>query len=143
MKTHSLRCLGLVVSVVLAGCGIFDSDMAREVGALDLALVQASLNSLPDTLLLGAPVWVAATTIASPCNDPPEPETEVVIVGNIATVTPYDWQYIGGGDCPTVAVYYPHRVSVHFSEEGPARIVVRGRGASPTRDLLVRRPVSR
>lgn len=114
--------------------------MVREVGTLDLSAVQGSLDALPDTVQVGVPVWVSAATIASPCGNPPGPETEVAVVDNVATITPFDWRYVGGTDCPSVAAYYPHRVSVQFTAPGPARVIVQGRDTNVSRDLTVIRP---
>ena len=131
------RLLWLLVGVVsLASCGILAADEERVVGRIDLAIIQPSV---PDTVSVSTNFVVSLATVTRGCDR--GGETEVRVVANAAFVTPYDYQYTGGGFCTSDLVNRIHDTTVRFDVVGQARVVITARDFYTGTSVEVELPV--
>ena len=99
---------------------------------------------VPDTVQAGTGFTVQVSTYGNGCYR--KGETEVVLSGNVATVTPWDYVDPGAGGCPDILLTFVHEATVAFPEAGSASVVIVGRsggsmGEAPvevTREVVVR-----
>ena len=80
---------------------------------------------LPDTVQAGTEFTVQVSTYGNGCYR--KGETEVVVSGNVATVTPWDYVDPGAGACPDILLTFVHEATVAFPEAGSASVVIVGR----------------
>ena len=121
----------VLVGVFVGACGIFGIDMKRVVGTLnngEYAFV------VPDSVLVGVPFTVRVETTGGGRDR--KGQVEVQIQGNVATITPYDYEYTGGGDIQTIQYIWVHLARVRFVDIGEAHVILRTRSMGDLRRTL-------
>ncbi len=116
----------LVVATMFVGCSSDPESSPR-----DAEKVVSELNTsvplvVPDTVKSGVPFTVTFATTEGGCNG--ADTVNVAVVGNGATITPYD-TYVGGPmiACPAdLIAAVPRSASLQFSQLGSAEVTVQG-----------------
>ena len=118
--------------VLITGCGLLFGGEVRVVGVVEFVYdwetdSQQLGIEVPDTVSVGIPFTVSVTTGGNGCRR--GGETVVEIVGNTATITPYDYsteKVDGGSDdiCTTEGRLFEHIAQVTFIARGAATVVV-------------------
>lgn len=116
----------LTITVLLTSCGVTEPREVRVVGRIDQSSAQPTVV-VPNTVVSGTSFEVVITTTLVGCQR--AGDTEVVVEGSTATVTPYDLDLIQrpGTICNTALVPTEHRATVTFASAGSALVVVRAR----------------
>lgn len=113
--------LAVAIAVVgLGGCGAFDS---RVIGLIDFDDKHWPLPEIPETATAGVPIEITIWTMETGCYR--IGETEVVVTGRIAEVTPFDYVTTGASGCTDHLAFFEHKATVVFQEPGTAEIVLR------------------
>ena len=81
--------------------------------------------AMPDTVQAGTEFTVQVSTYGNGCYR--KGETEVVVSGNVATVTPWDYVDPSAGGCPDILLTFVHEATVAFPQPGSASVVIVGR----------------
>ena len=118
--THGLPLLLLVP--LLSTCGVLTgADRVRVLGA-----IAGYMDGDPQVTVQqdGRTVTVLVTTYGGGCHTPGE--TDVVIDGLIATITPWDYTATPGTECTHQLLSFEHRAVVPFSSGGTAQLRIRG-----------------
>ena len=130
--------LGLAAVVVaVAACGVAEPLVDRLVAIVYEESGVPSV-SVPDAVRAGESFPVTVRTVGGDCVR--KDETEILVEGSTATVTPYDRYSIprpGFGCLPSDPVLQ-HTTDVTFTEAGPARVLVRvrrGDGSGPVGEI--------
>ncbi len=118
------------VGLLIGACGILGLDEKRVIGQLLNRPIEDVLV-VPDAVLVGEPFTVTVVTTGG--GNDRKGETEVRIQGNVATITPYDYKYTGGGDVLTIQYIWTHTASVRFVEVGEAQVIIRTRSRANVR----------
>ena len=121
----------VLLGVFVGACGIFGVEFKRVVGTLsngEYAFI------VPDSVLVGEPFTVRVETTGGGRDR--KGQVEVQIQGNVATITPYDYEYTGGGDIQTIQYRWVHLASVRFVEIGEAQVILRTRNMGDLRRTL-------
>ena len=128
MQAHRSAIFSSLIAVVAfsGACGVLDTDSyALRPGQLEVEMINASFDSLPDTVRLGDTIEVSAITQGPASDDLPPSETRVEMDGNVATIRPFDY-YWTEGEHTSGAVFHPHVVSIAFNQPGPGEIRIEG-----------------
>ena len=115
----------VMLSTLTASCGIFEPDERRVIGFIEFTY-NPVLVEVPDSVAVSVPFAVSVTTYRGRCGTRIG-DTEVVLEGNVARVTPYDYQATGDPNCTDNLLLYEHQTTVRFDVPGEAVVVVIGR----------------
>ena len=118
-----MRILVWLGVVATAACGSLGPDEVRFLGKI---LDPEPVVKVPDTVSVSMPFNVSIETGGGGCIR--AGETEVEVVGNRATVTPYDYGPAGDPPCIANVVQIVHSATVTFDGAGKGTIVFRGTG---------------
>lgn len=126
---HRLPLL-MLVPLLVACSALTGADRVRVLGA-----IAGYLDGDPQVTIQqdGRTITVLVTTYGGGCHT--QGETEVVIDGLMATVTPYDYTATPGTGCTDQLLSFEHRAVVQFPSGGTAQLRIRGidrRGRSET-----------
>ena len=119
--------LGLLVLPLVLACGGTTAtapDQGRRLG-----MIAGFQSNDPHITVVpsGRTVTVSVTTYGGGCES--QGETEVVVNGLNAVVTPYDYTKVPvGGACTDILRSFVHTTSIQFAGPGTAQITVRGLG---------------
>jgi hypothetical protein len=137
--TPTHRLVAALLAVTTAACGSPTvSDRVRALGEI------AGYNSDDpkiDVRQSGRTVEVEVVTYGGGCHE--AGETEVLVDGLTATISPYDYTAYPGTSCTRELRTFVHRATVQFAAAGAARVRVRGldvrtrTAANMTGDTLV------
>jgi hypothetical protein len=111
------------LSLMVAGCGpLLGPETARVVGAIEHYGDQAIVN-IPAEVGVGEPFTVSFHTYGGGCVS--KGQTEVLLHGARATVTPYDVRALRAV-CPSDIALLEHTALLRFETAGTAEVVVQG-----------------
>ena len=114
--------LAVAIAVVgLGGCGVFESTN-RVVGFIDFDDMHWPPPEVPETATAGVPIEMTIWTMETGCYS--IGETEVVVTGRTAEVTPFDYVTTGDYACTDHLAFFEHKATVVFQEPGTAEIVL-------------------
>ena len=114
----------VLVGLLLGACGILGPDEKRVIGTLYDGPIE-DVFIVPDSVLVGERFTVTVVTTGGGRDR--KGESDVRTQGNVATITPYDYEYTGGGDIQAIQYIWIHAASVQFTEVGEARVILRTR----------------
>lgn len=118
----SARLLPFLFILLAAGCSLgTDPDRVRVLGQIAGYLEGDPQVSLEQD---GRAITVRVTTYGSGCHTPGE--TDVVVEGLTATITPWDYTAPPGTGCTDQLLSFEHRVAVQFASSGTAELRIRG-----------------
>ena len=118
----------VLAGLLVSACGILGPDEKLVIGAIDIFnLDDIDPLVVPDSVAVGKEFLVTVTTTGGGCYRAGN-RTDVEIQGNVATITPYDYRYIGGDACILPLYYFTHETTLRFTEAGEAKVILRGRG---------------
>ena len=89
---------------------------------IDHPRIDGPQPQIPDTATAMVPLEISIWTALSGCYR--GGDTEVVVKGRSAVVTPYDYLRTGGGACPTYLEFFEHKATVVFGEPGTVEVVL-------------------
>jgi len=117
------------IALVAGGCGSATEPPSEERRPGLIIGFRASDPQIvvPDTVQAGVAFPIEVTTYGDTCYS--KGPTEVTEAGNRVTITPYDYVDLGRAICQRILLSFVHRVTFHFSEPGPASVVISGRSA--------------
>jgi hypothetical protein len=120
------RVVGATLALFIASCGVSEPLEDVRVGVLREVDGEPAVV-VPPSARAGEPFDVLITTVGGGCIR--EGETEVVLDGDVPTVTAYDRYAVPrpGIGCLGVEAWIEHTASVSFASPGDAVVVVRGR----------------
>jgi hypothetical protein len=142
------RPLSLLVLILALGSSAAcrwttDTEIRRE---RQLGLIQFSHDPLviqhPETVAVASTFEVTVRTYGNGCVD--QGDTEVSLVGAMATVRPYDifvTHLPPNYACTDDLRLYTHRAELHFEQPGPATITIQGRARPGDSTIVVQRVV--
>lgn len=117
-----MRCSSSVLGFVLFGCTTATApDRVRQ-----LAEIAGYNNNDPQVVIepAGRSVNVSITSYGNGCYT--QGETDVVVSGLEAIVTPHDYTAPPGSNCTQILLTFVHRASLQFDRSGKAQIRIRG-----------------
>ena len=120
--TASPRLLSFLLILLASGCSVFtDPDRVRVLGE-----IAGYLEGDPQVGIEqdGRTVTVLVTTYGSGCHT--MGETDVVVEGLTATITPWDYTAPPGTACTDQLLSFEHRAVVQFATSGTAELRIRG-----------------
>jgi len=120
MMKRSLLCACVLVLVVSCS-GVTEPPRVRVLGA-----VAGYQDDDPRIALRteGRTVHVTISTYGGGCDS--RGDTEVVVQGLVADISPYDYTAVAGTACTRELKTFLHEVAVEFQEGGTARLRIRG-----------------
>ena len=121
----------VLLGVLVGACSILGVELKRVVGTLyngEYSFI------VPDSVLVGEPFTVRVETTGGGRDR--KGQVEVHIQGNVATITPYDYEYTGGGNIATVQFIWIHLATVRFVEIGEAQVILHTRTMGDLRRTL-------
>ena len=118
-----MRILVWLGVVATAACGSTGPDEVRFLGRI---LDSEPVVEVPETVSVSMPFNVSIETVGGGCTR--AGETEVEVVGNTATISPYDYGPVGDPPCLAFVAPIVHSAAVTFAAVGEGTIVFRGTG---------------
>lgn len=137
-----LRLAGLCALALAGACSdspTGGNQTVREIGAIRYRDFDVDVT-VPATARVGQPFTVRVITRAGGCSN--ADDTEVIVTGSNAVVTPYDIRTTGTNlTCGDEDQVFTHLASVQFDLVGPATVTVVGRREPGDEEVRVVRAV--
>lgn len=132
----------LVIGLFATACSILGPIENRVIGRMELQNPGERPVAVPESAAAGRTFEVTVRTAGGGCMR--QGDTELLMDGNEAIVTPYDIEIIPRDDdvvCPGYLTYYEHVAQVEMPMEGEGVIVIRARDFPADTAIELRYPV--